>query len=131
MYQKYKNIYIFNKKLSIRRFDKNESLKKEVVESFVINDYYLKTILAKENILLNFYKKIFVIRNIKIWEKEWQISMNINKIYQKLDLDVKYSKNLYLILGRIITIVYIFYKILRLMKGKKIKAMEKEWNYNK
>lgn len=126
LYQKYKNIYIYNKKLSIRRFDKNESLKKEVVEGFIINDYYLKTILAKENILLNFYKKIFVIRNIKIWEKEWQISVNKNKIYQKLDLDVKYSKNLYLILGRIITIVYTFYKILRLMKGKKIKIMEKE-----
>ena len=84
LYQKYKNIYIYNKKLSIRRFDKNESLKKEVVEGFIINDYYLKTILAKENILLNFYKKIFVIRNIKIWEKEWQISVNKNKIYQNI-----------------------------------------------
>lgn len=62
LFSQYYRLYVLNKTLSIYRILENESLKKETLERFIINDYYLKKQILKlykvpgfaANLLLNY-----------------------------------------------------------------------------
>ncbi|SJZ57779.1 Glycosyl transferase family 2 [Cetobacterium ceti] len=113
MFIKNYNMYIYNKQLSVRRFEENESLKLEVVEKFIINDFFLKEKLAGKTKILKKMKRYLCIRNINIWKKEWKINIDEKKIYKILNMKDINKKDI--VISKLIGLFFILRKLKRIM----------------
>lgn len=118
VFSNYYETYIYNKSLTMYRWDRNESLKASILEKFVINDYFLrKSILRKYkvpemvlDIFLSETTKIFI-TNCKKINTDFRFNLN--------DLNIKQSHPC--LISQIMFILKVYFNFLKLLRFGSLK----------